>query len=278
MPVEPPYAVLRDFALSGQAVPLIGGDALAYRVGGFVVKPVDDAEEATYAAEVIDSAVARHPLHQPMPIRVPRPRRTADGAWLSNGWAAWEYLPGDHRRDWPNVIAAGAYLNSMLAELPRPAFLNSRTSDWVVGDLVAFGERDEVDIPAPMKRLVDELVRLRRPLAAPSSQLIHADLTGNVLFADPLPPAVIDFTPFHRPPGYASAGVVVDAVIWHGAALDPLAALIQPAVDRHQLLIRATIFRAITSARYWLPDPAAIEREAAAYGAFVARLATIIRE
>ena len=31
--------------------------------------------------------------------------------------------------------------------------------------------------------------------------LIHADLAGNVLFADGMPPAVIDFSPLERPAG-----------------------------------------------------------------------------
>jgi hypothetical protein len=38
-----------------------------------------------------------------------------------------------------------------------------------------------------------------------------------VLFHDGLPPAIIDFTPYWRPVGYASAIVVADALVWEGA-------------------------------------------------------------
>jgi hypothetical protein len=47
--------------------------------------------------------------------------------------------------------------------------------------------------------------------------LIHGDLTGNVLFHDELPPAIIDFTPYWRPLEFQSAVVVADALVWEGA-------------------------------------------------------------
>ncbi len=83
-----------------------------------------------------------------------------------------------------------------------------------------------------------------RPLEA-SSQLIHADLTGNVLFDDQLPPAVIDFSPYWRPAAFASAIVVADALVWEGAdesILDAVAHI----EDFGQLLLRALIYRAVT--------------------------------
>jgi hypothetical protein len=46
---------------------------------------------------------------------------------------------------------------------------------------------------------------------------VHADLTGNVLFSPTLPPAVIDLSPYWRPPEYAEGVVIADALCWHGA-------------------------------------------------------------
>ena len=54
---------------------------------------------------------------------------------------------------------------------------------------------------------------------------MHGDLTGNVLFADDLAPAVIDFSPYWRPTGFASAIVVGDALLWEGADETLLAAV-----------------------------------------------------
>lgn len=271
-----PASVARAFALTGSPERLPGGEGHAFRVDEVIAKPVDDAVEAFYIADIMDRLTRDRVDDGPMPIRLPRPVRALGGGWVFDGWAAWERLPGEHQPDWPRVIAAGTHLNAMLAGLPRPAHLHDRAFEWTIGDLVAFEELDSVDIPPVMNRLVDTLTALRKPLLSAQPQLIHGDLTGNVLFHDALPPAVIDFMPFYRPPGYATAGVVVDAVIWHGAPL-ALALLIEPAVDRYQLLLRALIYRIITSAHYWSPSAEAIARESSVYGAFVDRLADLLR-
>ncbi len=99
------------------------------------------------------------------------------------------------------------------------------------------------------------LLAARRPVSAPA-QLIHGDLAGNVLFADGLPPAVIDFSPYWRPKGYASSIIVTDAVVWHSADL----ALLTSAMDSRddvQLLVRALLFRLLAER-----DPA---KQASAY-------------
>ena len=41
---------------------------------------------------------------------------------------------------------------------------------------------------------------MRSPIVT-TSQLIHGDLTENILFAEGLSPAVIDFSPYWRPVG-----------------------------------------------------------------------------
>jgi hypothetical protein len=93
---------------------------------------------------------------------------------------------------------------------------------------------------------VAELVdRLRPPPT--SDQLIHGDLTGNVLFADDEPPAVIDLSLYWRPVGYATAIVVADAIVWEGAGDE----LVQYALQREeafgQLLARALVFRLVAA-------------------------------
>lgn len=50
-----------------------------------------------------------------------------------------------------------------------------------------------------------------------AAQLIHGDLTGNVLFAADEAPAVIDFSPYWRPPVFAEAVVVADGLLWFQA-------------------------------------------------------------
>jgi len=98
--------------------------------------------------------------------------------------------------------------------VPRPSFLDERDNPWSVGDRAAWGELGLGALP-PVKHL-DRLTALLRPLET-TSQLIHGDLTGNVLFAEDAPPAVIDLAPYWRPPAFASAIVVTDALVWEGA-------------------------------------------------------------
>lgn len=70
---------------------------------------------------------------------------------------------------------------------------------------------------------------------------MHADLRGNILFSPTLPPAVIDISPFWRPPEYAE-GIVADALCWHDAqaALLDQAGVSVAAVARALLLRMAT--------------------------------------
>jgi uncharacterized protein (TIGR02569 family) len=92
-----------------------------------------------------------------------------------------------------------------------------------------------------------------RPITAPS-QVIHGDLTGTVLFDDELPPAVIDLSPYFRPPAFASAVVVADALVWESADASLLGALDRDA-DFPQYLLRALIYRAVTDRLFRLDQP-----------------------
>jgi hypothetical protein len=75
--------------------------------------------------------------------------------------------------------------------------------------------------------------------------VIHGDLTGNTVFADPDPPAILDFSAYWRPTAYASAIVVADALVWEGA--DPSILTAVAHIDRiGQYLIRALIFRLLS--------------------------------
>jgi uncharacterized protein (TIGR02569 family) len=102
-------------------------------------------------------------------------------------------------------------------------------------------------------RHLANLIAVRRPLDSPH-QLVHGDLTGNVLFAAELPPAIIDFSPFWRPPPYASAIVVADALVWEGADETLLDAVAH--IPRFpQFLVRALIMRAVVDRLFRESEP-----------------------
>ena len=151
-----------------------------------------------------------------------------------DGWIASDYVEGAHRPGrWRAIIAVGELLHNALATAPRPdLILDQRTDPWSMGDRVAWGE-----LPFPE---LDDVLAVLEPVNA-KSQLIHGDLTGNVLFHDELPPAIIDFAPQWRPTAFASAIVVADALCWEGAP-ETLADDVDP-----QFLLRALVYRAVTS-------------------------------
>jgi hypothetical protein len=153
---------------------------------------------------------------EPDGFRVAAPLRTP-GELVVDGWTAWPMLAGAHAPRWADIIAVGERFHRALAGVERPAaVLDARIDDWARADRIAWGEQ-----PAGRFARVPEVAYLlaaRTAVSAPS-QLIHGDVSGNVLFADGLPPAVIDLSPYWRPSAYASAIVAVDAVLWHGADL-----------------------------------------------------------
>lgn len=232
----PPPRVLAAFGVSAEPEPLAGGTGSAWRCGELVLKPLDaSVEELEWQGTLFDGLRCDG-------FRVSQLRGTSDG------WCAWELVAGEHReRAWPAVIAVGERFHAAIAGVPRPPFLDRRTNHWAIGERVAWGELPAEDF-AQVKHLT-RLVEVLRPVDATASQLVHGDLTGNVLFADGLPPAVIDFSPQWRPPGFASAVVVGDALLWEGAD-ERLLAAVSHVDDFPQLLVRALIFRAVVDALF----------------------------
>ena len=240
---EPPPHVLAAFEASGDHVLLAGGQGTAWRCGDLVLKPLEGSmtlEELEWQGKLFDAV-------REDGFRVSRLRRSSDGSVLVDGWCAWAFVEGEHReRSWPEVIAVGERFHAAIASVPRPSLLDRRTDHWAIGDRVAWGELLAPDFEH-VKHLAT-LVRALRPVAA-HGQLVHGDLTGNVLFAAGFPPAVIDFSPYWRPPGVASAIVVGDALVWEGAD-DSLLSAVAHVPDFPQLLLRALIYRAVVDALF----------------------------
>jgi uncharacterized protein (TIGR02569 family) len=242
----PPPSVLAAFRVAGTPVPLEGGQGSSWRVGEAVLKPLDLGEpELVWQAEVLASISCDG-------FRVAHPLRAQDGKLVVDRWCAWEAVEGRHEKRWTEIIAVGERFHAALVGVSRPAFIAHGTDPWGIGDRVAWGE-----LPASEFAHVKHLARLAsalKPITAPS-QLIHGDLTGNVLFDDQLPPAVIDFSPYWRPAAFASAVVVADALVWEGAQADILNAVVH-IEDFDQYLLRALIYRAVTDRLFRLDEPA----------------------
>lgn len=211
--ILPPRSVLDAFGVRGIPEPLNGGQGRSVRVGGAVLKPAERTEgESEWAASVFE----RLPLGAG--FRVPRPLRSAEGDAVVEGWTAAEFIDGrpGPGRQWPGVVAVGRAFHAALREVPRPAFLDRRTHPWAVADRVAWGEEGAAVVPELAEPFA-HLLSLRRPVEG-AAQVIHGDLTGNVLFSPGQDPVVIDFSPYWRPPLYAEAVVIVDGLLWYEPA------------------------------------------------------------
>jgi uncharacterized protein (TIGR02569 family) len=232
--------VLAAFAAKGVPVRLEGGEGQSWRVGDVVFKPAGEGEEANWVAEVLAEVIESG-------FRVQRPVRASNGAWIVSGWTAWHWVDGAHDLDarWSEVLDVGAAFLQALSGLSMPAFLDRRANPWSVGDRAAWGEALPEVINPAFAGILERLYAFLKPLSL-ASQVIHGDLTGNILFAPGQPPAVIDFSPYYRPAGFALAVVIVDAIAWYGATSD-LAWRADHLQFLDQLLARAAIYRLVTA-------------------------------
>ena len=246
-PGSPPKDVLAAFGVSGTPIALKGGRGSSWRADHLVLKPADTSERIlAWQARVLADI-------PPDSARVSRPVRSGGGAFIVGGWSASVFCVGRHEpRRWFDIIEVGRRLHRALAHVDRPDFLVSRGDPWAVADRAAWG-----DISLAPYRDSPHVARLEdclEPVRAPS-QVIHGDLTCNVLFADALPPAVIDLSPYWRPVEFATAIVVADALVWEGAGESELSSAID--LDQFgQLLARALLFRLVADA---VADPDSID-------------------
>lgn len=234
----PPPEVLQAYGLEGAPAPLTGGQGTSWRVGQAVLKPWD-----TDPAQVQWQGALLARLSGRADFRVSVPMRTTAGTWTARGWTAWRYEPGAHEPGrWHEIIAVGRRLHAALEREPEPAFLSARTDRWAIADRVAWGDLSAAGHAATPS--LETLLGALRPVHLPR-QLVHGDLTGNVLFHPDLPPLVIDLSAYWRPAAFASAVVVADALVFEGAGEETVEPLLRnPGFP--QCLLRALVFRAVT--------------------------------
>jgi uncharacterized protein (TIGR02569 family) len=229
--------VLRAFGVDAEARPLTGGRGTSWVAGDLVLKP-DAGPVQAWLATVLADVV-------PDGFRIASPVSTRDGAWICHGWSATRWVEGGEpdwsaASTWPRIVEAGRAFHRAVAHLSRPRCLDARADWWAQADRAAWDERAlrlRPELAEPARRLRPVL----EPLGSP--QVVHADLTGNVLFASGLQPAVIDISPYWRPPEYAEGVVLADALCWHGA---PGSVLEQAGVSV-AAVARALLFRMATT-------------------------------
>ena len=170
-------------------------------------------------------------------------RRAADGAWVVDGWAAQSVVPGHATHgasaDWRSVIDASRALHRATRALDRPGLVDLREDPWARADRAAWNEAPRQVRPA-LSGVVARLTAALAPLGP--AQLVHGDLTNNVLLVPFGPPSIIDFSPYWRPPSYAEGIVIADALCWHDASPEILEEVDVPLAA----VARGLLFRVLT--------------------------------
>ncbi len=207
-----PSGVLAAYGIRGAVRDLAGGQGTSGVAGGLVLKPGADIDVTTWLARLCAHV-------EQLGFQLPAPVSAGDGRLVVDGWSATTYVEGSpvDKSDrsaaaWLPVLEAGRAFHRAVRHEPRPAFLETRTHRWAEGDRAAWGNAPHRPQPRSA-RLIHRLARhvVDERLAG---QLVHGDLSGNVLLCTGRAPAVIDVSPYWRPAAYADAVVVVDALLW----------------------------------------------------------------
>lgn len=238
--------MLSAFGATGTLVLLDGGQGTSWRSGDLVLKPVDDGESHAWSCDL------RASWPPAAPVLVPTPVRSVAGAWSYLGWGAARWidgaalLPGS---DPTRFRVVADLFHQVVADVPRPGFLDRRDDPWSHGDRVAWGERPP-DGPSAVVQLVRRLLAETDPAVdLGPDRLVHGDLPGNLLLASTGEGAVLDLSPYWRPASWALAVAAVDGVCWQGAPASLLGAWAD-LPGWNQALLRAMIYRVATRGRH----------------------------
>lgn len=248
----PDLEILEAFGVHGEPVALAGGRGLCYAVGDVVLRPSEDDAECQWIADLASK------LPQSSSYRVARPRHVVGKpeTFVYQGWTASSFLHG-HITAHPDfkqilTVCRSFHKDLKALDLGKPDFLTQQSNRWREADSVTWDEKRLDDIEnvnfellADFQPMLQRLKDMMKTLPTMDKQVIHGDLTGNVLFHDKEPPGIIDMTPYWRPPAYAEAIVVADALSWYEEGRDLVLAY---GVDKIklQLLLRALYWRYLT--------------------------------
>lgn len=238
---RPPAHVGTAFGVRVEdAEPLADGDA--WRADGVVLRPVvDRACEVWLGRTLIDVPG----------IRVARPLGTTDGRQIVAGWVAYRTVEDGKPASVDDKVAVSIKLHDALADVPRPPFLSKQNDVVARADRMAWGETPPRLPGARGGRWFEILAGSVKTVPLPD-QVVHGDLYRGVRLGDDGVPTVFGFRPFYRPAEWATALVVVDALI-AGAGDAELITRWSHLPAWRQMLLRAMLFRLAAHA---LAEPA----------------------
>jgi hypothetical protein len=217
-------------------VPMSGGQNTSVRVGGVVIKPIDEIEKYNWLAEKFEGLRSQN-------IIIANPVRDNTGNFLNNGYGATKYVRCKFiKNKLREKLLASDEFHGLVKGITKPEGFSLWESPWSKATKIAWSE---IDLPiignGDIKRILESIQDKYEEVKL-ANQFIHSDLAGNILFRF-YKPVIIDISPEFRPVEYANALLIADSIAWHGAKLNSLKYLRYDKELKRQLLIRAIMFR-----------------------------------
>lgn len=250
---SPPPEVLTYFNISSSATPLAGGQGESWVADQIVLKPAEDSDLSQRTCEI-----QRALYNDQTGYRVAQPIER-EGRFVFNGWTATRFISGAEDLNLyarlPEIMEASRAMHRALAKIvpERPTILSNLTHRWAYADRFAWDEPlndislDSNFYKSQIEGYITRLNALKRELPDVSCQLVHGDLSGNILFEQGSYPAILDFSFYWRPVEYAEAIVLADGMTWQNFDIQAVKSIGWNAF-RFQMLLRALIFRIVTYA------------------------------
>jgi len=241
--IDPPTKLIAEaFGSKEEPVLLDGGQGDAYLSGNIVLKPVEIIEELNWQAEILND------LSKVSDIRLIKFIESIYGAYVYEGYVAYHFLDGSHvRGKYKEKLQVSNKFHNLLKDIKKPEFLDIPRNSWSIANWVAL-DKKEFNYDKEFLDLYNQIKPHLKSLNLPN-QIVHGDLSGNFLFDDILPPAIIDFSPAWAPNGFAEAIMLADAIVWENAQPEELE-VFKEIPNIEQLAWRGVLTRIVEQAEH----------------------------
>ena len=228
--------VVDSFNLKGDVIPIIGGQNTSVRVKNTVLKPAEDALHAEILLTII------YGIH-PQGYRLSKPVKSNKGTFVSHGWICTQFETGHEVNGRVKEKLQVARLFHQDLSIINVNDLPQVNNPWSRAHKVAWQVTELAkEIHIEIRQIIEKLLHKVRLKENYACQIVHADLSGNILFHELLSPLIIDFSPTVAPVEYAEAILVCDCIAWQGSIVSDIDMLLNNEFNK-EMIIRAVVFR-----------------------------------